>query len=194
MSQTDSLKSQVDVLQAKLLIARHRAVAEEEELSRIEAGRETVLRVQQIVQQISQELQTQAHQQIAGVVSRCLETVFPDEPYKFFIQFEMKRGKTEAVLTFERDGVVLDDPLNEVGGGVIDVASFALRLACLLLSRPRLDRVLVLDEPFSNIRGDGNRARTRELLTTLSKELGLQIIINTDIPEYRLGTVVEMSG
>jgi ABC-type uncharacterized transport system YnjBCD ATPase subunit len=93
---------------------------------------------------------------------------------------------------FIKDGVVLDDPLNEVGGGVIDVASLALRLSCILLMRPPMRRLLVLDEPFSNIRGESNKARTREMLQMLATEMGIQIVINTDIPAYRLGTVVEL--
>ncbi len=146
---------------------------------------------QRIVQGIAQLIQQQIHSQISSVVTRCLNVVFAEDPYVFRIEFEQKRGKTEAKIVFERGGVVLDDPLNEVGGGVLDVASLALRLSSILLSRPPMRRLLVLDEPFSDIRGGEYRARTREMLLKLSQELGVQIIINTDIPEYAMGTVVE---
>ena len=106
--------------------------------------------------------------------------------------FDRKRGKTEAQLVFERDGVQLEDPLNEIGGGVVDVAALALRLSSILLSRPPMRRFLALDEPFKSIRGKENRARTRLMLQRLAEDLKLQILINTDIPEFQLGTVVEL--
>ena len=166
---------------------------EEKELQITEEKLGHTLEAQSITQVISQSLQEKAQNQIAGVVSRCLEAVFPNDPYEFEIRLEMKRGKTEAKLVFIRDGIELDDPLNEVGGGVIDVASLGLRLACILLLRPAPRRLLVLDEPFANIRGKENRLRTRQMLIALAEDMGLQIIINTDISNYRLGTVIELT-
>lgn len=166
---------------------------EKVELKTTEEKLEDTLEAQAISQVIAQSLQEKAQNQIAGVVSRCLEAVFPNDPYDFEIRLEMKRGKTEAKLVFIRDGVELTDPLNEVGGGVIDVASLGLRLACILLLRPAPRRLLVLDEPFSNIRGKENRSRTRQMLVALAEDMGLQIIINTDISSYRLGTVIELT-
>ena len=166
---------------------------EEKELQITEEKLDHTLEAQSITQVISQSLQEKAQNQIAGVVSRCLEAVFPNDPYEFEIRLEMKRGKTEAKLVFIHDRIELDDPLNEVGGGVIDVASLGLRLACILLLRPAPRRLLVLDEPFANIRGKENRLRTRQMLIALAEDMGLQIIINTDISNYRLGTVIELT-
>jgi ABC-type Mn2+/Zn2+ transport system ATPase subunit len=145
------------------------------------------------VQIVCQVIQQKVHDQIAEVVSMCLQAVFED-PYEFRIRFDKKRGRTEAVLTFIRDGIELDDPLNEIGGGVIDVASLALRLAAILLSRPIKRRLVILDEPFSNIRGKGNKARTRKMLQNLAEKLDFQIIINTDIEAFRLGKIVEVGN
>lgn len=149
---------------------------------------------QKSIQKVAQSVQQEAHDRIAGLVTRCLGAVF-DEPYEFKIEFERKRGKTEAALKFVRDGLVLDDPMNQAGGGVIDVASFALRLACLVLRRPQIRRLLVLDEPFKNIRGAEYRGRVRALLEALSREIGVQFILCVDAdayPQFVLGHVVEM--
>ena len=51
----------------------------------------------------------------------------------------------------------------------------------------------MVDEPFKNIRGEQNKARTKTMLVKLSEELGIQFIINTDIPSYQLGSVIELS-
>ena len=144
---------------------------------------------QRILQTVAATVQQEAHSRIAGVVSRCLEYVFED-PYEFRIEFEEKRGRTEANLVFVRNGNVLD-PLQASGGGAIDVASFALRLACLVLSRPALRRLLVLDEPFKNLSA-AYRPKISSLLGALSAEMGVQILMVTHDPVFQVGKVVEL--
>ncbi|MCH8068353.1 MAG: ATPase, partial [Candidatus Marinimicrobia bacterium] len=75
-----------------------------------------------MAQQVAQNIQQQAHDQIAGVVTRCLQAVF-DDSYEFHIDFERKRGRTEAQLYFSRNGNRLD-PMSASGGGCVDLASF----------------------------------------------------------------------
>lgn len=149
---------------------------------------------QQILQYVALTVQQEAHSRISSVVTRCLEEVF-DDPYEFKIEFERKRGRTEANLTFTRSGLVLTDPINECGGGVIDVAAFALRLACLVLERPIRRRVLVLDEPFTKVRGMQNRQRMRGLIEMLAKDFDVQFILCIDIdqyPTFALGNIIEV--
>lgn len=144
----------------------------------------------QICQVTAQAVQQQVHSRLASVVCRCLSTIF-DEPYTFDLRFEMKRGRTEAVLVFIRDGIELRNPQDEAGGGVVDVAAFALRLAALMLARPQSRRVLVLDEPFRFLSAE-YRPRVSALLTTLAAELGCQIIMVTHIPELTGDVTIEL--
>jgi len=134
-------------------------------------------------------VQRQAHGQIASVVSRCLEAVF-DDPYEFRIEFEEKRGKTEAKLLFARDGNPID-PMTASGGGVVDVAAFAARMACLLLSRPARRRLLVLDEPWKYLSSE-YRPRMKGLIETLADEMQVQFIIVTHSEEFKIGKVVRI--
>ena len=136
--------------------------------------RRTLEQAQAYAQQIAQQVQTKAHNRIAGVVSRCLEAVF-DEPYAFKLLFETKRGRTEAKLIFERDGLEVD-PMTASGGGVVDVASFALRLSNLMLSRPPLRRFIAMDEPFRFVHVE-YRERLEDLLNTLAEEMGVQFLM-----------------
>jgi hypothetical protein len=181
-----------------VLLERYRqakAATEREEIALAETNDNvaSVVEANQIIQSIAQTIQQQVHQRISSIVTRCLNAVFED-PYEFKIRFDKKRGKTEATMVFIRDGMELDDPLTSVGGGVIDIASLGLRLACILLSQPRLDRVLILDEPYKNVRGEEFKQRTKMMLLALAEDLGLQIIINTDVESYKtLGSVVELS-
>lgn len=143
-----------------------------------------------VVQHVGQTMQQEAHKRIAAIVTRCLSTVF-DDPYEFVIEFERKRNRTEAVLLFKRDGVTVD-PMTASGGGVVDVASFALRLASLILSKPQRRRLLVLDEPFRFLSSDYH-GRVRTMLERMAEEMDVQIIMVTHIEALKCGKVVEVS-
>jgi hypothetical protein len=110
-----------------------------EEIQALQEARQHSLDVSEsvrIVQESAEIVQTIAHQRIAGIVSQCLHAIFADEAYTFKIDFKQARGKTEAHLLLVRDDLEID-ALDASGGGVVDVVSFALRLACLVLSTPR---------------------------------------------------------
>lgn len=129
------------------------------------------------------------HDHIALVVSRCLEAVF-DDPYEFRILFDKKRGKTEARLAFVRNGQEVS-PTDAAGGGVVDVAAFALRLACLMTAQPPVRKVLILDEPFRFVSA-GYRDRVRTMLETVSKEMGVQIVMVTHAEELQAGKTIDL--
>jgi DNA repair exonuclease SbcCD ATPase subunit len=148
-----------------------------------------VFKAQQIAQTVSQAIQKQVHDQIATVVSRCLKTVFTD-PYEFRIEFDKKRGKTEARLVFVRDGEEYD-PQEGAGIGVMDVAAFALRLACLLLQRPKRRRLIVADEPFRCVSKE-YRGRIAQMVSALAEEFDFQFIFVTHDQEFELGRVVRL--
>lgn len=190
MSDLTTYRGMVNRALSKLDLARSQVRAETKAL---QEAKEKVLALQEaqaIAQKVAQEVQEQAHHKIADVVSEALKAVF-DDPYTFRIRFERKRGRTEAQLVFERDGQEVD-PMEAAGGGVVDVAAFALRLSCLVLSRPPMRRLLVLDEHFKFVHGKQERQRTKEFVETVSKRLGVQILLVTQVQEFVMGKVVEL--
>lgn len=178
----------------KLLHSRQFAIQKVREEKRLlaEAKEELTasLEAQNLIQQTAQDIQNKAHNRIASVVSRCLETVFGEETYQFKITFDRKRGKTEARLSFVRDGQELD-PTEASGGGAVDVAAFALRLSCMLLARPRKRLLFVADEPFRFLSTE-YQPRIRELLLTLAEEMGVQFVVVTHEEEIVCGKVVRL--
>lgn len=184
-----SLKAAADRLSEARRFARLKFKEEKAQLAAAEEAVTDAVEAQRITQLVSASLQQKAHERISVVVSRCLSSVF-DEPYQFKILFEQKRGRTEARLVF-MDGTNEVDPLSASGGGVVDVAAFALRLSALLLSRPARRRVLIADEPFRFVSAE-YRERVRMMLEELSRELGVQFILVTHIEELKTGTVVEL--
>jgi len=166
-----------------------RVAVERDALEDAVRERAVAAEARQIAQAIAAEVQTRVHTRVAAIVNRCLTAVF-DEPYEFKILFEQKRGRTEASLVFMRDGVAVD-PMSAAGGGVVDIAAFGLRLACLALTRPQRRRLLVMDEPFRFV-SVGHRPRVRAMVAALADEMGFQFIYVTHIPELVVGNVIEV--
>ena len=93
---------------------------------------------------------------------------------------------------FVRNGREVD-PIDASGGGVVDVAAFALRLSSLMLSRPARRRLVVLDEPFKFVSA-GHRAAVRVMLEGLAADLGVQFLMVTHIEELQCGHIVELGA
>lgn len=189
MSSIAKYRAMVDGGLADYRHAKAAAIEEQAALEAAESGVSTGIAAREVLQLVSAAVQQQAHARIAAIVSRCLEAVF-EEPYTFQIQFERKRGKTEARLVFVRDGMEID-PMNASGGGVVDVAAFALRVSCMLLAKPPVRRLMILDEPFRFVSTE-YRERVRLLLEALSEELGIQFIVVTHMTELQMGKVIEL--
>lgn len=133
-----------------------------------------------ITQEVAQKTQNELKYHISEMVSLALATVF-DDPYEFKLVFETKRNKTEAKITFVRDEYEVD-PIESSGGGAVQVAAFALRIALWNLQRPKSINTMVLDEPFRFVSLD-LQAKTSEMLKMLSEKLNIQFIISTHIEE-----------
>ena len=138
-------------------------------------------KAQAFLQKVARETQQHLKFQIEDIVNLALETCFPGE-YTFEILFEISRGKTNAELVFldQKTGRQID-PMDASGGGVVDLTTFALRIACYALEH-NTDNVIVLDEPFRFLSRD-LQERAGEILKTLSEKMNLQIIMVSHISE-----------
>lgn len=185
-----NLQSKIDRLKTRHDFAVEAVTQERRQLKKAKQQLKAVTEAQQLAQGVAQIVQQQAHQRIAGVVTRCLSSVFGEDAYEFQIQFDRKRGKTEACLIFLRDGQERH-PLRSSGGGVVDCASFALRLSCMLLSKPQTRKLLVLDEPWKHL-SEEYRPLIRQMVETLAQEMGVQIILVTHSEDFKIGKVIEI--
>lgn len=185
------LNRQADRLLADYQHAKRSVTDEKDRLSQAKQRQEDALTAQQLLQGVAQAIQQQAHQRIAAVVTKCLRTVFGEKAYDFRIEFERKRGKTEAKLLFHRNGQSIH-PTRASGGGVVDVAAFSLRLSAVILSHSLLQRLLILDEPFRFVSAS-YRSQLRGLLAELSEALGVQILMVTHSKQLMSGRVLRLT-
>lgn len=129
---------------------------------------------QVIIQTVAEQTQKQLVYQLTEIVDLALSSVY-DDPYEFRLDFIQKRGKTEADIYFVRNGK-RRNPMTGSGGGVVDVASFALRLA--LWSLNNTEKTIIIDEPFKNL-DKKRQIKAGEMITLLSKKLGIQFILTS---------------
>ena len=132
----------------------------------------------EIIREVGIKTQQQLQFHISDITSLALEAVFKD-PYKLEIEFVQRRNKTECDIYFVRDGNRID-PLSSSGGGAVDVAAFALRIASWSLERPHSRNTIILDEPFKHLKGIEDNKKAIQMLKTLSHKLNLQIIMVSD--------------
>lgn len=184
------MRARLDKILLQYQAAKSAVRNERRELQQSESELDSAKTAQAVLQSVAELIQQEAHERISSVVTRCLEAVF-DEPYEFRILFEKKRGRTEAKLALARGDMILDNPLKQAGGGVVSLAAFALRLVCLILSRPMKRRLLVLDEPLVQI-SENYREGARVLLETLAEEMDCQIIMVTHSDTLMTGKVIEL--
>lgn len=156
--------------------ARANLDAANKEVQRLTDRKKAVEELVLVVQKAARDTQDQLRVRIEDVVQTSLDAVFPNA-YTFKTEFVARRGRTELDMWLDKDGARMD-PLDSNGGGVVDVISLALRVCCLTMSK--FDRVLLLDEPFPRIRGTA-RQRLGEVLTLISRRLGIQVIMVADV-------------
>ena len=149
-----------------------------ESISLNETELNNTLKARIIIQTVAEDTQKQIEFHISNLVSMALAAVFPD-PYTFILRFVSRRNKTEADLLFSKNGNE-GGPLTVSGGGPLDVASFALRMAVWSLKPTR--NVMFLDEPGKYISRDLQH-KFSEMIKVMSVKLGLQFIIISHIPE-----------
>jgi len=111
---------------------------------------------------------------IESIVTKALQIVY-DDSYYFVMEFNIKRNQTEITLLVQQEDQLYE--LNQLGGGVSDVVSLALRLAFYALTDYNKSNVFVLDEVGRNL--GQKRIKFGEMMKELSECLGLQLIVVT---------------
>lgn len=146
-------------------------------LEELKQEQEDIVRALEIIQQVAKLTQQQLEIHIGELVSLALEAVFPN-PYKMVLKFESRRNRSEADLLLQDENGNLLSPMEAVGGGVVDVAALALRIALWSLKQPRPRAIMIMDEPLRFLSSD-LQDRASRMLKEISEKLGIQFIIVT---------------
>jgi len=134
----------------------------------------------EIIREIGIKMQQQLQYHISDITSLALGAVF-DDPYELEVEFIQRRNKTECDIYFTRGGNRIN-PLAASGGGAVDVAAFALRIASWSLQHPHTRNTVILDEPMRFVSED-LKDKASQMIKEVSDKLGIQFIIVTHEPK-----------
>jgi len=167
-----------------------------ESLLTIDVNLDTYNEARDVANAAMMATQTKVKEFIEEIVSLAIQAVFGSD-YRFIVNYQIKRGKSEAYLFVEKNGELRNIEDDE-GGGMADVAALGLRAVLYALAQPRPRQLLVLDEPGTKVSVD-KQAIFAEMLKKLSEVLNVELIVvshSEDVITYADQTIVvkQMSG
>ncbi len=130
---------------------------------------------QAIVRLVASDTQNQLAEKISGIVTMALNAVFEEDVFEFKLEYEEKRGKTEANMFLLVNGNETDI-MEGGGGGAADVVALALRVALWNICVPKPAPILIFDEPCKFISRD-LQYKAGKIMKLLHEKLGMQIIV-----------------
>lgn len=166
------IKARKKILQQNLDSLLDKTLSEKEQV-------ELKVKARWVLTEVATLTQKRFKEKVETLVTMAIKSVF-DRPFQFFLEFERKRNKMECrpeIKELVNGKYRTFDPTEDMGGGIIDIISFALRIVLWNLEKPRSRNVIVLDEPMKNLGKMVSLAG--QVLREISHKLDFQLIIIT---------------
>jgi DNA repair exonuclease SbcCD ATPase subunit len=173
----ERFKGQKAQVQKSLQETKEVLTAKEDEL-------DLTIQAREILKQVGLKTQEQLQYHIGDITSLALGAIFEDDPYELKVSFVQRRNKTECDLLFVRNDNEIR-PIDSSGGGAVDVASFALRVASWSMKHPKTRNTIILDEPMRFLSED-RQEQASKIIKEISQKLGIQFIIITHEPNLAI--------
>lgn len=154
----------------------------ESDLSNSEEYYNNLLKARFVIAEVAKQTQNKFKSYVESMVTSAVRSIF-DRDFKFLVDFEIKRNKSECLLRIQEGDSEPFIPELELGGGMLDTISFALRIVLWSLQNPRTRNILLLDEPFKFVGTDELLDRAGQMLREISHKMGLQLLITTHQPK-----------
>lgn len=155
----------------------------------LEHQAEVLEKVSEVFRAASESARERARRKVEVAVTDALQAVFgPGIRFKAAVSDRGGRPHAEFTIESEYGGARTETPILDArGGGVVDVASLALRVLAAVTTSPS-KAPIILDEPGKHL-SEGYSAAFGELLKSISRETGRQFIVVTHDP--RLAEVAD---
>ncbi len=139
------------------------------------------------IKHMVEAIQHSTYGQIERLVTHCLQYVFGGEYSCSIVTDQSAHGVTAEIVVNKGDLTL--SPMSSCGGGVVDVVSFALRLASVVGdARQNNRKLLILDEPFRFLSAV-YKPRVAQLVEDLAEDYDFQIILITHDDEFTCGLI-----
>jgi len=177
--QESLLVSQIDSNKSKLLELSHK--------------REIYAKAIEIFGVIQEVTQQQVKEGFNKLITYILQYIF-EQDYKFELEFGRRGNLQECNFkVISPDGVEITDTLEALGGGILDVLSFGLRLVLMELIKPRYEGFICLDESFKHV-SINYLPKISALLKETNKRFNKQIIMTThqELLKFAADNIIEI--
>ena len=159
-------------VEQRLLSSQKDKLIEAIEALKAEGG--YLLEAQDVINAVGILAQAEFQEVVECLVTQALQYIFGSS-YSFRITNKIVRNQSESYFH-----VVIDDVEysleDELGGGVLDVVSFALRVVFWVINVEKTEPIIILDEPLKFVSED-KLDSIGKMLKGISELLGLQIIM-----------------
>lgn len=125
------------------------------------------------------------------IVIYAFQYIFGDNEHGFSLEFTRRGNLQELYFNVKTpDCERLLDPADTAAGGVLNILSLSLRIALLELMRPKVEGLLVWDEPFRDL-SKGYLENADKFIKAINQKIHRQIVLITHKkifldPEYNL--------
>jgi DNA repair exonuclease SbcCD ATPase subunit len=142
-----------------------------------------LLEAQEIILKVAKLTQEEIKFYITDLVNLALKSIpFEETDIVFDIDFVTRRNQQEADLVIIENDKKFN-PISSYGGGINEILSLALRIACYSLYYGKKNNTLIFDEGLKFL-SVNLRKYAGVMLKELSEKLNLQIIFITHQGEY----------
>ena len=173
-----NLKNRLISLEAKKSLLEKKLEEDTESIKSLETTSYNLQRARWVLTEVSKITQMNFKTRVEELVTVAIRSIF-DRPFEFHLKFEQKRNRLEITPVIIENGQEFI-PKDEMGGGILPVIGFALRVVLWSMENPRSRNTIIMDEPFAGIGSLMNRAGS--MLQEISNKLGIQLIITTHDP------------
>jgi len=168
--------------QAKRDLLESQLAQKRRQLEEKESRDEDLRKARWVLTEVVKRTQLRFKGYVETLVTKCINTVF-DRDFEFVLNYEIKANKTYIQPLVKEGGNEPQVPKEEMGVGILDLLSFALRVVLWSLERPRSRAVFILDEPMRDLGKGKLLDRAGDVLRELSQRLGFQLIVITHEPQ-----------
>jgi len=181
MNDTENLKRRYE----KLISSRDALVTladeKQDQLEDRKNQSQNFIKARWVLSKVAEQTQLRFKEKVESLVTMAIQSVF-DRNFKFVLVFEQKRNKFECRPVVMENSIEYT-PKDDMGGGIVDVISFALRVVLWNLQKPKSRNILILDEPMKYVGKGDLLDRAGNMLREISHRLGIQLILVTHEPQ-----------
>ena len=125
--------------------------------------------------ELEQEWRRSAERTLTAHASRGLSLVF-GEDLRLSVETKTVRDMTSMVLKLQENGIELDDIVESTGSSRVAVLDMLLNLMFLFSVTPKLELLMVMDEPFGSVE-QAHLPALGQLLREIHEQRGVQSLI-----------------